>query len=114
MNGNNHYYGDNVTMHGGSGNTGIVKNGTTGDPDPALRLALAELIREVSELRDRLPQPSAQLIDESLPVLAADAAPPAERHRALLAVAAIAAAVGAVGQPVAEAANRILQMVSGQ
>ncbi|MER7897438.1 hypothetical protein ABTX62_15290 [Streptomyces sp. NPDC096046] len=114
MNGNNYYYGDNVSMHGGSGNTGIVKNGATGDADPALRLALAELIREVGELRDRLPQPSAQLIDESLPVLAAEAAPPAERHRALLAVAAIAAAVGAVGQPVAEAANRILQMVSGQ
>ena len=65
-------------------------------------------------MRDQLPQPSAQLIDDSLPVLAADAAPPQERHRALLAVAAIAAAVGAVGQPVAEAANRILQMVSGQ
>ncbi|MFB6843928.1 hypothetical protein ACFCXS_03490 [Streptomyces sp. NPDC056373] len=114
MSGNNYHYGDNVNMHGGSGNTGIVKNGTTGDTDPALRLALAELIREVRELRDQLPQPSAQLIDESLPVLAADAAPAQERHRALLAVAAIAAAVGAVGQPVAEAANRILQMVSGQ
>ncbi|MFF7732374.1 MULTISPECIES: hypothetical protein [unclassified Streptomyces] len=114
MSGNNYHYGDSVTMHGGSGNTGIVKNGSPGDTDPALRLALAQLIREVQELRDQLPQPSAQLIDDSLPVLAADAAPPQERHRALLAVAAIAAAVGSVGQPVAEAANRILQMVSGQ
>lgn len=115
MSGNNYYYGDNVTMHGGSGNTGIVKNGATGDAmDPALRLAIAELLQGVRELRDQLPQPSAQLIDESLPVLSADAAPPEERHRALMAVAAIAAAVGAVGQPVAEAANRILQMLSGQ
>jgi hypothetical protein len=31
-----------------------------------------------------------------------------------MAVAAIAAAVGAVGQPVAEAANRVLQMLGGQ
>ncbi|MEU3849550.1 hypothetical protein [Streptomyces sp. NPDC029554] len=114
MSGNNYYYGDNVNMHGGSGNTGIVKHGTTGEPDPALRLALAELLQGVRELREQLPQPSVQLIDESLPVLAADAAPPQERHRALMAVAAIAAAVGAVGQPVAEAANRILQMLSGQ
>ncbi|MFC9126943.1 hypothetical protein ACFT4A_08865 [Streptomyces sp. NPDC057099] len=114
MSGNNYYYGDNVSMHGGSGNTGIVKNGATGDVDPALRLALAELLQGVRELREQLPQPSAQLIDESLPVLAADAAPPQERHRALMAVAAIAAAVGAVGQPVAEAANRVLQMLSGQ
>ncbi|MGW3987679.1 hypothetical protein [Streptomyces sp. NPDC004830] len=114
MSGNNYYYGDNVSMHGGSGNTGIVKNGGAGDTDPALRLALAELLQGVRELREQLPQPSVQLIDESLPVLAADAAPPQERHRALLAVAAIAAAVGAVGQPVAEAANRILQMLGGQ
>ncbi|MFB8247970.1 hypothetical protein ACFC5X_23345 [Streptomyces sp. NPDC055952] len=114
MSGNNYYYGDNVSMHGGSGNTGIVKNGAGAEADPALRLALAELLQGVRELREQLPQPSVQLIDESLPVLAADAAPPAERHRALLAVAAIAAAVGAVGQPVAEAANRILQMLGGQ
>lgn len=102
MSGNSYHYGDSVTMHGGSGNTGIVKNGTTGDADPALRLALAELLQGVRELR------------EQLPVLAADAAPPQERHRALMAVAAIAAAVGAVGQPVAEAANRVLQMLGGQ
>ncbi|MER8224039.1 hypothetical protein ABTZ58_26305 [Streptomyces sp. NPDC094143] len=114
MSGNSYHYGDSVTMHGGSGNTGIVKNGTTGDADPALRLALAELLQGVRELREQLPQPSVQLIDESLPVLAADAAPPQERHRALMAVAAIAAAVGAVGQPVAEAANRVLQMLGGQ
>lgn len=114
MSGDNYYYGDNVTMHGGSGNTGIVKNGGSAEADPALRLALAELLQGVRELREQLPQPSARLIDESLPVLAADAAPAQERHRALMAVAAIAAAVGAVGQPVAEAANRVLQMLSGQ
>ena len=45
MSGNNYHYGDSVTMHGGSGNTGIVKNGASGDTDPALRLALAQLIR---------------------------------------------------------------------
>ncbi|WP_408057766.1 hypothetical protein OG542_16910 [Streptomyces violaceus] len=111
----NYHFGDNVNMHGGSGNTGIVKNGATGDSlDPTLRRAMAELLQGVRELREQLPQPSAQLIDESLPVLSADAVPQEERRRALMAVAAIAAAVGAVGQPVAEAANRILQMLSGQ
>ncbi|MET9395062.1 hypothetical protein ABZY20_32415 [Streptomyces sp. NPDC006624] len=114
MSGNSYHFGDSVSMHGGSGNTGIVKNGGSGETDPALRLALAELLEGVRELREQLPAPSAQLIDDSLPVLAADAAPAQERHRALMAVAAIAAAVGAVGQPVAEAANRVLQMLGGQ
>lgn len=69
MSGNSYHYGYSVTMHGGSGNTGIVKNGTTGDADPALRLALAELLQGVRELR------------EQLPVLAADAAPGADGRR---------------------------------
>jgi len=36
---------------------------------------------------------------------------PQERHRALMAVAGIAATVGTLGQPVLEAVNRILRLV---
>lgn len=38
-------------------------------------------------------------------------APPENRHRALLAVAGIAATVGTVGEPVLEAVNRILELL---
>ncbi|GGV78026.1 MULTISPECIES: hypothetical protein [Streptomyces] len=37
--------------------------------------------------------------------------PPQQRHRALTAVAGIAATVGAVGRPVAEAVDRVLSLI---
>ncbi|WP_433451822.1 hypothetical protein ACQPXS_26870 [Streptomyces sp. CA-142005] len=116
MSGTNYYYGDNVNMYGGQGNQGIVKNqgAAAGQQDPALVAALAELHRLIAELRAQVPTPSAQLLDESLPALSPDAAVPAqERHRALMAIAGIAATVGAVGQPVAEAVRAVIGMISG-
>ncbi|MFF7974581.1 hypothetical protein [Streptomyces sp. NPDC007905] len=118
MSGNSYYYGDNVNMYGGQGNQGIVRNqsgaGGTEQLNPAVVAALAELHRMIGELRTQVPAPSAQLLDESLPAISADAAVPAqERHRALMAVAGIAATVGAVGQPVAEAVRTVLGMISG-
>ncbi|MFI9809297.1 hypothetical protein ACIHEJ_33955 [Streptomyces sp. NPDC052301] len=117
MSGNNYYYGDNVTMYGGQGNQGIVKNlgGAGADrQDPALVAALAELQRLVAELRAQVPAVSAQLLDESLPAVSADATvPQQERHRALMAIAGIAATVGAVGQPVAQAVQAIIGMLGG-
>jgi hypothetical protein len=117
MTGSNYYYGDNVNMYGGQGNQGIVKNqvgtGAAG-ADPALVAALAELHRLIGELRAQVPAPSAQLLDESLPALSPDAAVPAqERHRALMAIAGIAATVGAVGQPVAQAVQAIIGLLGG-
>ncbi|OIK00103.1 hypothetical protein [Streptomyces colonosanans] len=117
MSGDNYYFGDNVTMHGGTGNTGIVKNQVAPvEPvPPALESAVAELRRLVEVLREQVPSASAQAIDDSLPVITADATAPAQdRHRALMAVAGIAATVGAVGQPVLEAVNRILGLLGGQ
>ncbi|MEV6295708.1 hypothetical protein ACWET9_20630 [Streptomyces sp. NPDC004059] len=116
MSGTNYYYGDNVNMYGGQGNQGIVKNqgAAAAQQDPALVAALAELHRLIAELRAQVPTPSAQLLDESLPALSPDAAVPAqERHRALMAIAGIAATVGAVGQPVAEAVRAVIGMISG-
>jgi hypothetical protein len=117
MSGDTYYYGDNVNMYGGQGNQGIVRNqvnaGTAGQ-DPALVAALTELHRLIGELRAQVPAPSAQLLDESLPVLSPDAAVPAqERHRALMAIAGIAATVGAVGEPVAEAVRAVIGLVTG-
>jgi hypothetical protein len=54
MSGDNFHFGDNVTMHGGTGNTGIVKHQTPAGPnsvDPALQAAVEELRRLVGTLR---------------------------------------------------------------
>lgn len=116
MSGDNYYFGDNVTMHGGHGNTGIVKHqapsADTTAVSPALQAAVDELLQLVRELRASVPPASAQVIDDSLPDITADpAAPPQERHRALMAVAGIAATVETVGRPVVEAVNRILALL---
>ncbi|WP_435611611.1 hypothetical protein [Streptomyces sp. bgisy159] len=115
MSGTNYYYGDNVNMHGGSGNTGMIKNQAPAPAAPAspeLQAAVQELLDLLSELRPRIPAASAQALDDSVPGITADPAAPAqERHRALLAVAGIAATVGAVGQPIVEAVNRVLELL---
>ncbi|MFE0451055.1 hypothetical protein ACFW2D_07165 [Streptomyces sp. NPDC058914] len=118
MSGNSYYYGDNVNIHGGRGHQGIVKTqigaGTDPSLSPAVVAAIAELHRMIQDLRTQVPAHSVQLIDESLPALTADAGVPAqERHRALMAVAGIAATVGAVGQPVAQAVQAIMGMLGG-
>ncbi|MFF4489645.1 hypothetical protein ACFY0F_24630 [Streptomyces sp. NPDC001544] len=116
MSGDHYYFGDSVTMHGGRGNTGIVKNQTAPAApaaSPELQAAIGELIVLVGQLRAQVPAASAQAIDDSLPDITADPdAAPQERHRALMAVAGIAATVGAVGQPVVEAVNKILGLLS--
>ncbi|MEV0783175.1 DUF5955 family protein [Streptomyces sp. NPDC050423] len=110
--------GDNVNMYGGSGNTGIQNNRfaqpATEPVSPELREAVRELLRLVGELRGQLPPASARVLDDNLPALTGEAdAPPApeERHRALLAVAGIAATVSAVGEPVIEAVRKVLGLL---
>ncbi|HET9382934.1 MAG TPA: hypothetical protein VFP69_19200 [Streptomyces sp.] len=111
-------YGDNVNIFGGTGHTGMVKNvGTPPAPamDPELRVALGELVRLVQELREQVTPATAQTIDATLPVLAsADTAQPQERHGALMAVAGIAATAGALGVPILDAVNRVLQLMGAQ
>ncbi|WP_405390564.1 hypothetical protein OG596_23550 [Streptomyces sp. NBC_01102] len=114
--GNNYNFGDIVNMHGGTGNYGIVKGrttpGTTPSAPPALEAALRELLLLVQELRDQVSPLNARTIDDSVTAIDGDTGtPPEERHRALLAVAGIAATVGTVGEPVLEAVNRILELL---
>ncbi|WP_327354402.1 hypothetical protein [Streptomyces sp. NBC_01304] len=112
--GTHNYYGDNVNMHGGTGNVGMVKNQSApaqAVPD-GLEQAVRELVLLIQELRGQVPEASAQAIDDSLPAITADgSAQPQQRHGALMAVAGIAATVGAVGQPVLEAVNRVLELL---
>ena len=116
MSGDNYYFGDNVSMHGGFGNTGIVKNhaapaGT--EASPALEAAIRQLVELVQELRAQVPPASAQSIDDCLPDITTAPGTQPQRHRALMAVAGIAATVGAVGQPVVEAVNSVLALLGG-
>ncbi|MFG2555320.1 hypothetical protein [Streptomyces sp. NPDC048581] len=111
----NNYYGDNVNIHGGHGHTGMIKNQvTTATPvSPELQAAIEQLLMLIRELRAQVPQVSAEIIDDSLQVITTDAAtPPRERHRALMAITGVATAVGAVGQPVVDAVNQILALLS--
>ncbi|MFD7619699.1 hypothetical protein [Streptomyces sp. NPDC059802] len=119
MSGDSYYFGDNVNMHGGRGNTGIVKNQAVAADaaavSPALQSAVEELLQLVEELRDRVPPASAQAIDESLADISTDdGTPPQDRHRALMAIAGIAATVGVVGQPVLDAVNKILELLGAR
>ncbi|OEU91750.1 hypothetical protein DB35_08405 [Streptomyces abyssalis] len=116
--GDRHYYlggGDHVTMHGGAGNTGIDKRVTAAPAPPAVQEALRELLVLVPELRAGLRPESAGALDDSLPALRADAeVRPQERHRALLAVAGIAATVGALGVPIVEAVDKVLELMGAK
>lgn len=114
--GNQHYYfgnGDHVTMNGGSGNVGIDKRVTPAQELPQdVEEALRELLSLIQTLRAQVPPVSSDTLDDLLPALRteADVQPP-ERHRALLAVAGIAATVGALGVPVIEAVNKVLELM---
>ncbi|MFD7993980.1 hypothetical protein, partial [Streptomyces mexicanus] len=87
VNPRNYYFGDTVNMHGGRGNTGIVKHQAApadAAASPGLQQAVAEPLRPMRELRASVPPAGAQALDDSLPDITADAAvPPQQRYRAL-------------------------------
>ncbi|HEY9329520.1 MAG TPA: hypothetical protein VIS09_15005 [Streptomyces sp.] len=109
--------GDNVNMYGGTGNTGIQNNhfapAGAAPVSPELQQAVRELLGLIGELRAQLPPASARVLDDNLPALTGepDAQAPEERHRALLAVAGIAATVSTVGEPVVEAVKKVLALL---
>ncbi|MEK2493883.1 hypothetical protein WN990_30450 [Kitasatospora purpeofusca] len=114
-----HFHGDVVNMYGGTNNEGIVHHhAPVADGGPAtdeLTRAVRELITMLGELRDGVAPMAAESIDEALPaIVVGPQAVPRERHRALMAVAGIAATVGAVGAPVVEAVQRVLGLLGGQ
>ncbi|MFF3860595.1 hypothetical protein [Streptomyces sp. NPDC002209] len=117
MSGDNYYFGDNVNMTGGTGNTGMVKNvgapAADPGPDPDLRAAVEELRRLIEQLRAELPPASAQVLDAALPAATGEAPVPAQsRQSALMSIAGIAAVVGPLGQPIVEAVARILDLLA--
>ncbi|MEU2389388.1 hypothetical protein [Streptomyces sp. NPDC007369] len=117
MSGDNYHFGDNVTMNGGTGNTGIVKHyGAADGPSdlpPELRAALQDLLARVDALRGQLPPASAQMLDASLPDATGGAAVPAQtRQSALMSIAGIAAVVGPLGQPIVDAVTKILELLA--
>lgn len=106
--------GDIVNMYDGNHNVGIIKNQYAGTAQPTpqeLADAIGRLTRLVEALREQVTPTTAQVIDDSLPVIVSETSAPQERHRALIAVATIAATVGALGEPVAEAVNRLLALL---
>ncbi|MFH9727217.1 hypothetical protein ACH4M4_30250 [Streptomyces sp. NPDC017254] len=105
-------YGPVVNMNGGHQNIGI-NNGTVGaaTPDDELRTAVAELTRLLLELRPHLTPDQDRTLEQALPELTPDRETLRGRGLVLANVAQIAAAVGAVGQPVAEAVGRLLQLL---
>ncbi|MFF2327665.1 MULTISPECIES: hypothetical protein [unclassified Streptomyces] len=107
----NNIHGDNVHIYGGTGHTGIVKHQ---HQSPELLEAIGDLVRLLQGLRGELAPPSAQVIDDSLPAIASGTSAPQERHRALIAVATIAATVGALGQPVADAVDKVLGLLGAR
>ncbi|AQS68230.1 hypothetical protein [Streptomyces pactum] len=115
MSGDNYHFGDSVNMYGGTHNTGMVKNTAPTAMDPELRSAIEALTAQLRDLRAQVPPLSAQTIDESLPVLAPDAVvQPQARTSALMAVAGVAATAGALGVPIVEAVNGILQLLGAR
>ncbi|WP_031098332.1 hypothetical protein [Streptomyces sp. NRRL S-15] len=105
MSGDSYHIGDQVSMYGGTGNQGIVHNtfGSSGaEPaSPELQEAVQELLRLL-------------VLDDNLPALTGEAGArqPEERHRALMAVAGIAATVSTVGEPVVEAVRKVLELLA--
>ncbi|MFJ5548335.1 hypothetical protein [Streptomyces sp. NPDC093225] len=107
------YYGPVVNMHGGRENIGI-NYGTAGGParDTELGAAVEELTRLLGELRRHLSPEQERTVDEALPELVPDRTALRRNGLVLASVAQIAAAVGAVGQPVADAVGRLLGLLA--
>ncbi|WMX46289.1 hypothetical protein [Streptomyces roseicoloratus] len=119
-NGGNHYYGNTVNMHGGSGNTGMVfhQGAATGEDSGAaseeLTRAVRELVRLLEELRPQLSPQDAQAVDASLPAITGEEeTEPAQRRQALMTVMGIASLAETLGQPVATAIRAVLSLLGG-
>ncbi|WP_328489365.1 hypothetical protein [Streptomyces zaomyceticus] len=105
-------YGNVVNVNGGQGNVGINYGTVGATPDDRLRAAVEELTRLLQDLRPHLSPEQAQTVDEALPELTPDRAALRQRGLVLASVAQIAAAVGAVGQPVVDALGQLIALLS--
>jgi hypothetical protein len=105
-------YGPVVSMNDGRGNVGINYGSVGGAThDVELRAAVEELTRLLGLLRPHLTPEQDRTVEEALPALTPDRATLRQRGLVLASVAQIAAAVGTVGQPVADALGRLLELL---
>ncbi|MEU9104023.1 hypothetical protein AB0D54_06590 [Streptomyces xanthophaeus] len=107
----NNHYGPVVNMNDGHHNTGISYGTPGGAQDETLRALVAELTRLLQELHQHLAPEQARTVEEALPALTPDRTALRERGLLLASVAQIAAAVGTVGQPVADVMGRLLALL---
>ncbi|MER6685450.1 hypothetical protein [Streptomyces olivaceoviridis] len=105
------YYGPVVNMNGGRENVGINYGTVGGAQDVEVRAAVNELRCLLGELRPHLTREQDRTVEEALPELTPDREALRSRGLVLASVAQIASAVGAVGQPVAEAVGRLLALL---
>ncbi|MEU3395982.1 DUF5955 family protein [Streptomyces filamentosus] len=104
-----HYFGDVVNMRDGQGNQGIVHHHAPAAP--VTREQALRAVRELAEaLRTELPEPDRQALDEELAALGGSGEGP-PRRRTLLAIAGIAASVGALGQPLLDSVRAALELL---
>ncbi|GGU78351.1 hypothetical protein GCM10010275_11360 [Streptomyces litmocidini] len=107
--GDNHH-GDVVNMHGGHHNQGIVHHHA---PRPTPEETLRAVVELARALRGEVPEEDRASIDDALPVLAAGpSAGPTARRRSLMALAAVAATVGAIGQPLLDSVRAALELIA--
>ncbi|MEU6663087.1 hypothetical protein [Streptomyces sp. NPDC046821] len=110
MTGGDFQFGDRVVINGGDGHTGIVHNHHA--PQPTLEETLRAVVELARALRGDVPEEDQASIDEVLPVLAAGpSAEPATRRRSLMALAAIASTIGAIGQPLLDTVRSALDLL---
>lgn len=106
------YYGPVVNMNGGRENIGIRYGDVGGAAeDTELRAAVEDLTRVLGELRPHLAPDQARTVEGALPELTPDRDALRERGMVLASVAQIAAVVGEVGRPAAEAVGRLLGLL---
>uniref|UniRef100_A0AAU3H5C8 Uncharacterized protein n=1 Tax=Streptomyces sp. NBC_01401 TaxID=2903854 RepID=A0AAU3H5C8_9ACTN len=110
MTGDNYHFGDSVNINGGHGHTGIAHHHHA--PQPSLDETLRAVIEMARALRGEVSDEGRASIDGALPALAADgSANPVARRRSLAAVAAVAASVGAIGQPLLDTIKSALELL---
>ncbi|MFF9146790.1 hypothetical protein ACF1BN_18205 [Streptomyces sp. NPDC014861] len=102
------YHGDVVNQHGDH-NIGIQKGAAA--PDPALRAAVEELSAELRALLVHLDPEQARTVEAALPALAPDRAALERQALTLARLGQLAAVVGPLAQPVADALGRLLGLL---
>ncbi|MFI7006835.1 hypothetical protein [Streptomyces sp. NPDC050145] len=107
-------FGDRVSIIGGQGHQGIVHHHNA--PQRTLEEQLREVVQLAQALRGDVPAEDRSSIDGALPALVGDPAAdastaPPERRRSLMALAAIAATIGTVGEPLLGSVKAALELL---